>query len=340
MNLNKNSLRQNKINTSIQYISDTFQDDPTYQDDGVQIVNGNIIFPRIWDYQKSDNLSPTVKIQTKIDEEFKRGQLLILNGERWLCLKSQCFHGMYWTGKLKQCTHLLKYQNLKTGEIESSWAVLERPYSKTLNNGEIITTSEMEFKAMMPFNDSTKKINLDRRLLTGTEYDNTGNEIGSVYKVTGRNGSSQVINGEGFLVLNMVQDQFNKDNDRLDLMIADYMGIGTPHEPPLPPVGSLLKCEIIGRPDIRIGGSAKSYVAKFYDTDGTTEVKDSISPIWQLIAPAGHESYYKISLSNENFVASVSAEANDALIGDILLLKLTDMNSNYQNIKIRIEVTV
>lgn len=336
----RSSLKQDKIATSIRYISDTFQDDPTYQEDGVQIVDGEIIYPRIWNYKKSDNLSPTVEIQTRIQEEFKRGQLLILNGEYWLCLKSQCYHGMYWTGKLKQCTHLLQYQDAKTHEIESSWAVLERPYSRTLNNGDIITTSEMEFKAMLPFNDSTKKINLDRRLLTGIEYDEYGNEIGSVYKITGRDGSSQVINGEGFLVLNMIQDQFNKDKDNLGLMIADYIDPGTPPGPPEPPVGGLLMCEIVGRNDIRIGGSPRSFAAKFYDVDGVTEAQVGVSPIWELIAPAGHEAYYKISLSDDNFVARVTAQANNELIDDVLVLRLFDQEGRYANVEMSVTVVI
>lgn len=339
MSRSENSLRQDKINSSIYYINNTFQDDPSYQSNGVQIIDGDMIFPRIWNYQKSDNLSPTVEIQTKITEEFKRGQLLVLNGEYWLCLKSQCFHGMYWTGKLKQCTHLLYYQDVKTLNIESSWAVLERPYSKTLNNGQVITTSEMEFKAMMPFNDSTKKINLDRRLLTGTEFDKTGNEIGSVYKVTGRNGSSQVINGEGFLVLNMVQDVFNKDTDRLDLMIADYISSKTSSELPIPPTDNLLKSDILGPNNIRIGGAPRSYTAKFYDFDGVTELWEGISPVWKLIAPSAHERYYKISFSNNNSI-SVSTEANDELIGDSLKLVLSDRDGKYSKAELSITVVM
>lgn len=104
MSADGNSLRQDKINSTVMYLENTFQDDPTYQTDGVQIVDGEKIYPRIWNYKKDDNLSPTIEIQTKIDEEFKRGQLLVLNDEYWLCLKSKCFNDMYWTGKLKQCT--------------------------------------------------------------------------------------------------------------------------------------------------------------------------------------------------------------------------------------------
>lgn len=338
MHADGNSLKQDKINTSIRYINDTFQDDPTYQTDGIQIIDGNMIYPRIWNYKKDDNLSPTVEIQTRITEEFKRGQLLRFNDEHWLCLKSLCFHGMYWTGKLKQCTHLLYYQNVKTRAIESSWAVLERPYSKTLNNGQVITTSEMEFKAMLPFNESTKKINLDRRLLTGTEYDSFGNEIGSVYKITGRNGSSQVINGEGFLVLNMEQVQFNKDKDNLELMIADYI----PPESPTSPIDldpTLLNCEIIGSSTLRCGGSARTFKAIFYQVDGTTH-DNTIPPVWDIYLPLEYRQYQNcISTSKVDNLMSITINNEICLIGCTFNLSLRDARGLYNKTEIKIKIT-
>lgn len=335
MSADGDSLKQDKINTTVNYIKNTFQDDPTYQKNGVQIVGGNTIYPRLWNYKKDDNLSPTFEIQTQLTDEFKRGQLLIIDGTYWLCLKNQCFHDMYWTGKIKQCTHLLHYQDIKTKELQSSWAVLERPYSRTLNTGEVITTSEMEFKAKLPYNDSTKKINLDRRILTGTEYNNLGNEIGSVYQITGRDASSQVINGEGFLVLNMTQVEFNADKDNLDLMVADFILPDSPTTKPPIPDATLLKSTITGSNSIKCGGSARTYKPIFYQSDGITP-DDTVIPIWNLSIDSEHTNKV-ISVSNGNFI-QLSCIDDTTMIGLAFKLKLVDSMDLYSPSEIEIKV--
>lgn len=334
-----NSLREERINSSKNYIDNHFQDDPTYQENGIEILNGNIIYPRLFNYSKEENLSPTLEIQTQLCDEFKRGQLLKISDQYWLCLKSYCFNEMYFIGKLKQCTHLLKWQDVKTNEIKTSWAVLERPYSRTLNDGKVVAVSEMEFKARMPFDENTERINLDKRILTGTEYDKNGNMIGSVYKITGRDASSQVINGVGFLILNMTQDVFDKDKDNIELGICDYIEPNASPLPPIEPDPALLKCEIVGRDSIKIGGSARPYTAKFYKADGITEILDGlVNAKWDISLPDKFEKYFEIT-QNDNSIL-IKALNCEGLLNENIIIRLKDENGLYNQCEMIVDLVV
>lgn len=275
-------------------------------------------------------------VYTRPNEELNIGDIIYWNNLHWLVIDKDFQNDIYNTGTIVRCNRIVRWQNPITLEIIERWCFCSKPYTSNIDEGNIISTLNGKYDIQLPYDDETIQVGVDKRLM----LDIVGGKP-MVYKLTFPDTNTnkyQDIDG-GFIEWTVVSDAYVQERDNVDLMICDYIDPGAPLEPPEPPVGDLLKCEIVGRSDLRIGGTPRSYTAKFYDVDGKTEVKDGVSPIWKLITPPGHESYYNISLSNDNFISSVSAQVNDELIGDIIVLKLVEVAGLYQSVEIKIEVT-
>lgn len=281
----------------------------------------------------STNKDNEKRIQTLPNETISLGELVIWNEMHWMVNSIDFDDEIYRSGTIVQCNRIICWQNPITLEIIERWCFCSKPYTSNINEGNVVSTLNGKYDIQIPYDSETIQVSVDKRLM----LDVIGGKP-MVYKLTFPDANTnkiQDIDG-GFIEWTVASDAYVQEKDNVELMICDYI---EPSAHPEPPVGDLLKCKIVGRSDLRIGGSPRNYSAKFYAADGVTEVKDGISPIWELIAPAGHEAYYKISLSNGNFVASVSAEANDALVEDILTFKLVDELGVYKSATMKIEVT-
>lgn len=276
-------------------------------------------------------------IYTRPDEKLNIGDIIFWNKLHWLVIDKDFQNDIYNTGTIVRCNRIVRWQNPITFKIIERWCFCSKPYTSNINEGNVVSTLNGKYDIQLPYDDETIQVGVDKRLM----LDIVGGKP-MVYKLTfpDSNSNRYVDIDGGFIEWTVVSDAYVQEKDNVELMICDYIDPGTPLEPPEPPVGDLLKCEIIGRSDLRIGGSPRNYSAKFYATDGVTEVTDGISPVWDLTVPAGHEVYYKISLSNGNFVASVSAEVNDALVGDVVILKLKDENAIYETSELSIKVAM
>lgn len=157
---------------------------------------------------------------------------------------------------MELCNRQIQWQNPITGEIVSRWATLSKPYYA--NNKEIVMTSlsQREYKVQMPFDDETALIDLDKRfmleIINGepkTYVTTSVDQSTERYELHGKT--------QGFLVLNIRQDQYNSKTDNAEKMICDYF---EPNKSDEPDADSQVTATIkyAGKPEVRVGGSWKS----------------------------------------------------------------------------------
>lgn len=167
---------------------------------------------------------------------------------------------------MELCNRQIQWQNPITGEIVSRWATLSKPYYA--NNKDIIMTSlsQREYKVQMPFDDETALIDLDKRFMLEvingepkTYVTTSVDQSTERYELHGKT--------QGFLVLNIRQDQYNSKTDNAEKMICDYF---EPNKIDESEIDSRVTATIkyVGKPEVRIGGSWKKFSPMFTSVAG------------------------------------------------------------------------
>lgn len=108
-------------------------------------------------------------------------------------------------------------------EICHCWGVLDSGvYSTSLSRDDKLTVPDQQYKVYMPLNEDTEQIFVDKRLATERAYDQNGNRILMVYKITGRDTVARnYVNGH-LLDLYARSDLYDPARDNYELMICDY----------------------------------------------------------------------------------------------------------------------
>lgn len=194
---------------------------------------------------------------------------------KWLVTEIEPNDEIFLRGKMELCNRQIQWQNPITGEIVSRWATLSKPYYA--NNKELVMTSlsQREYKVQMPFDDETALIDLDKRfmleIINGepkTYVTTSVDQSTERYELHGKT--------QGFLVLNIRQDQYNSKTDNAEKMICDYF---EPNKSNEPDTDSQVTAAIkyAGKPEVRVGGSWKKFTPVFTSIAGE-EVAET--PVW------------------------------------------------------------
>lgn len=253
------------------------------------------------------------------------GDYIEVWGETFLVYETRVQDTLNRTGVIWLCNHLFRWQNF-TSDIIERWGILDSGvYSTTIRGETDVRYTNKQFKLLLPLDEDTKKLYIDKRLATDVMYNKNGKEILNVYQITGYDGTSENF-GEGshILYLNLRSDEFNDDIDNLSEKICNYIS---------PTDGSTtekLNCSIDGSATIRLGTKRK-YSAVFYDTDGN--IVEDIIPVWTTSElPEG------ITLSEKDSKAVFTVVDNVSLLGTIVKLKLTDGEGKYEPAETEIEI--
>jgi hypothetical protein len=272
-----------------------------------------------------------VKIKSRPNDTFNIGDTIDYHNFKWLVTEILNGFELCTSGVLKQCNHLFRFQN-HTSDILEYWGVLEKFQASTDEEDEITSLSSKR-NAILPFNDDTKKIFIGKKIFIETRFNKDNEEIPVVYEVKNINSATSNY-GNGKLLELTLEEVSASENDSIIEKIADYISPVTPPSPPSPDP-TLLTCEISGSLILKSGGSERWWKSVFYKSDGTT-IDDTISPVWELVIPTGHESYY-ISTQNEDLIY-ISAANESSIIGDVLKLQLSDSNGLYNTAEFYIKV--
>lgn len=265
----------------------------------------------------SDDL-PTLKtIKAMPGDSFNVGQILVWQNSHWLITGKDNDDDVVTTGNIEQCNMLLKWQNVKTGEIVSRWCTADKPYYSNLNESNSISTSRREFRLQITYDSETSLIGLDKRFMIETIDDEPKTyRVVSVDVITERYDRDGEITG--FLVWNIEQDQYNADTDSAEHGICNWVDPETLQPAKPDPVGGFISYR--GSPTIRLGGSKKT----FSYVDENKAAKLDIT--WEVVLPAGFESQFTYSANSDKL--TISANDLAELEGTVITLKAVNAVTN------------
>lgn len=347
MNASGNTAQEELKNNAKQLIDDNIEHDPSFVPI-VDIVNKKKISARINNFRKEGFLSPKMDIQSTMDNEFDQGDLLFFDENYWLCTMRYNFHDIYYRGEVVQCNNIIRFQLPKSdGKIHEYNVIAERPYVVGLNKGNIIQTSDKEYKVRLQLDEITKKLFLKQRIMMGYGYNKDGERIPDLYTIDVRDSASNAIMMEnGFLVLNFVADQYNKDLDSEEFMVADY---DEPEEENQIIIPGTCDISTSNKFEVKLGSSFhKKFNAIIYDGNGKLITDYSnIEFNWSLICNDLQRKFLDIPIP-ENGVCDVRCrqsnidKENDMLLRSKfeLMLSANDVLNDISYGEIRKEIDI
>jgi hypothetical protein len=266
------------------------------------------------------------KFNTLPDEVVNIGDIILWQEIHWLVTQVDFDDEISRSGRIVQCNRQIRWQNPDTYEIIERWCLVTKPYTSNIDEGNVISTSNREFKVQLPFDSETRLLDVDKRFML--EIINGEPRTYKCTSVDQQTNKYQDIDG-GFIVINVKQDEYDLAKDNSELMVCNY------EEPPVTPDPSptLLKCAISGRSNIRVGVPRK-YTAIFYDEDGVTPV-EGVVPVWSVDVPAGYDGYVTWSTNGDLVEINVT---DAAAIGQVLTVSVVDDGGLYNTATMNVEV--
>lgn len=240
---------------------------------------------------------------------------------KWLITEIDPNREICVTALMEQCNKEICWQNPQTKEIHRRWCTVSKPYFSNLEQNKKTTISQREYKMQLPYDEETALLDVDKRLMlefVGAEPKTY--RVTCVDTMTERyqlDGSTQ-----GFLVLNLEQDQYIPEKDNPELMICDY----------LPPDERQAKQDyrpvIIysGEAEIKMGGSAKKFMADFVDETGRSA---DLAAAWRVeCLDAVRE---KLEVAVDGNEMTILAPCDRLLEGAAVRIVLCDQQERYES---------
>lgn len=308
--------RERSLNRTAEDFARLVVDNPNYMEDCKR--NGN---PQRFMISRSDVLY-RANITAFPGEELHPGDTIEAFGEHWICYQTRVANSLQVSGIIWLCNHLFRWQN-NSPEIIERWGVLDSGvYSTTKTAGYEVNTPDVQYKIYLPLDDDTKKLYVDKRIATNIRYDANGKEILEVYKLTRVDPTSQAYGkGAHLMLLNARSDDYVAEHDNLEERICGYI----PPEPSVaPPIADeLIDSSISGRSSVRVGAS------RLY----TTNIPSNANPVWEFSPMLSG-----VSLNIEDGGVRLSVDDIDALVGEIITLRVFDSYGGYNAAEFAVEV--
>lgn len=254
----------------------------------------------------------------------------------WLVYNSFNVNDVHYEGKLIQCNYLLKWQ-LSDGKVVERWAniVSASKYDTGREGGSVITLSSNNFTVLIGFCEEGYELD-GKRVFIDKRDVNPEN----VFEVT-RSDDVLFDSGNMGSLLSFIADktEFNKDEDRPDLKLCNYIDIGldddsstdadstTPPTPPQNPNETTdLRAVINGKETIRCGYE-RTYTALFTDADGNAV--ENVDFSWNVVGD------FTVEKNVDDNKIKLFVEDEDCVSGSFILQILVD-----GIIKTELEITV
>ena len=201
----------------------------------------------------------------------------------WLVYNSFNVNDVHYEGKLIQCNYLLKWQ-LSNGKVVERWAniVSASKYDTGETGNATIVLSSNNFTVLIGFCEEGyelegKRVFIDKRNVNPEK----------VFKMT-RGDDVLFDSGNMGSLFSFIADktELNKDEDRPDLKLCNYIEIDTEDSPTTPPENpdemTDLRINISGNKNLKVGFS-RTYTATITDADGNAvEWDDTFS--WNVVS--------------------------------------------------------
>ena len=240
-------------------INQHFMDTPDYEPE--VLIDGEKYEAIVSDYKAS---LTDKYLMVRPGKTFKLGALVSVYESYYLVTEINPNRQVRTRGRLQQCNDELHWQDKDSLELHSKWCIMQKPYFSNLEDLRTVEVSSREFKILITDDELTSKFDVGHRFML--EIINGKPKTYRVTSVDVHTGMV-VLDGvkQGFLIVNIEEDQYNPNSDRPDMMICDYKS-----PEPLPPTPSdiHIEFEYSGKPEIKQGLAGKDFVAVVKDTDG------------------------------------------------------------------------
>ena len=246
----------------------------------------------------------------------------------WLVYNSFNVNDVHYEGKLIQCNYLLKWQ-LSNGKVVERWAniVSASKYDTGETGNATIVLSSNNFTVLIGFCEEGyelegKRVFIDKRNVNPEK----------VFKMT-RGDDVLFDSGNMGSLFSFIADktELNKDEDRPDLKLCNYIEIDTEDSPTTPPENpdemTDLSATISGNKNLKVSFS-RTYTATITDTDGNAVEWDN-TYFWNVV------SHFDVGQEVTNNKIKLLVENEDCIGGLILLQVIKDTN-----IVSEIEITI
>ena len=247
----------------------------------------------------------------------------------WLVYNSFNVNDVHYEGKLIQCNYPLKWQ-LSNGKVVERWAniVSASKYDTGETGNATIVLSSNNFTVLIGFCEEGyelegKRVFIDKRNINPEK----------VFKMT-RGDDVLFDSGNMGALFSFIADktEFNKDEDRPDLKLCNYIKIDT-EEAPTPPENpdetTDLSAVISGNKNLKVG-FPRTYTATITDVDGNTvEWDDTYS--WNVASD------YEVGQEIDGNKIELLVE-DESLVDTSFLLQVINVTDN--SVITEIEITV
>lgn len=253
---------------------------------------------------------------TRPDEKLNIGDIILWNGLHWLVIDKDFQDTVYNSGTIVRCNRTIKWQNRLTGEIIERWCLCTKPYTSNINNGNVVSVSNREYKIQIPYDSETALVDLGKRFfLEVIDKKPKSYAVTSVDTMTNR--YQDIGDNSGFIVWNVTQDQAGEDDDNPELMICNYID-------PSKIISKRGHIEVSGDLSLMVGGAAHSYVVTFYSDDSM--VDNSTVPEWSVTPPSCGGIHY----TQKDNKLTVQADDSMKLIGEFITISVRDTQHTYE----------
>lgn len=155
----------------------------------------------------------------KRGSDINLGDVMLFGGMHWLVIDMDFTDPVTRVGRIQQCNRQIRWQNPQTKEIVSRWCTATKPYYSNLADGPRIDTSKREYKIQLPYDSETSQVGVDKRFM----LDIVGG-VPQCYRLTSHDLTTRYYDDIrcGFVIWNVVSDNYVADNDNVELMICNY----------------------------------------------------------------------------------------------------------------------
>ena len=337
MQINGGSIKNEKIKNSKLLLESVFDDDPSSLDGVYMWVLGlnsyseqNAIKIRLYHKRHSAAAGVTVKFHTLIDTPIIVGDIIYssLTNEYFICTESFNIDNIHWEGKLTLCNWILKWQN-QNGDI------LKYPCydanATQYNSGERfnlqLTVGTSQHIIILPYDENTIKLRSPQRFILDKD---TVNPV--TYIVTQNDNTSGNFGTKGLIKLTVFEHPLNRDTDRLDLGICDYIEKTNNTSDDSSNSNENINANIIySSLRIKSGGDTQIYIGKFYDNDGN-EIAN-MNGKWSIICDFDKE----LEVNESGNQISIAVDNDDYIDEEFKLIFSDENNINQSYIIIKID---
>lgn len=311
-----NTIRQSKINDAKIVMKNQFYQDVSYCDNmfiwehGKKLTDLIKLPIKLFNEKYSSANGITIEFNVMIDNLLPIGTVLF-DGRKniyYICTESYDRDEILGAGKLARCNNWLKWQDTE-GNIFNYpiFDINSTQYNSGITDGKTMTLGSTQHMLSITADDNTIVLEHDKRFFLDR------NKISpTVFKLT-QNDTTAMWYDKGICKITVTEDQYNSKTDSIENWLCGYVD----PKPENPTVDITITC--VGSPQIRNGGSNKTFTAKLGD-----EVIDG-DVVWSVNLTEEQSKYIVITPSEGQ--CKVKCLSNDKLVGTHFKLKCSYKNS-------------